>query len=100
MVAGVHARVIQVVEDRHLVQGLHVLEVAGRLQVTSFLGEEVGFVETEAAADEKNPLGRGCRLGLGGGTQVKRLQGEGEGGPGLEKVFSAYGVHSDWLSIE
>jgi len=100
VVACVHARVIQVVEDRHLVQGLHVLEVAGRLQVTPFLGKKVGLVEAEATADEKDPLGRGCRLGLGGGPQVKRLQGEGEGGTRLEKVFSAYGVHSEWLSIE
>ena len=43
MIAGVHARMIQIVEDRHLIQGLHILKVVGGRKVSLFLGKKYGL---------------------------------------------------------
>ena len=94
MVARVHAGVKQVLENRHLIAGLHTLEVIGSPKVSPFLGEEVWLVEAEAATDENDPPWWNSRFRLGGGPQVKRLQGKGQGRPGLEEFFSADSSHS------
>ena len=52
MITGVHARMIQIVEDRHLIQGLHILKVVGGRKISPFLGKKVRLVESKTAADE------------------------------------------------
>ena len=65
----------------------------GVFGITSFLGEEVGFVETEATADEES-LGQGLQQ-VGGGTQVKQCRARG-GGPDAEKSFSLAFILADF----
>ena len=43
MITGVHARMIQIVEDRHLIQGLHILKVVGGRKISLFLGKKYGL---------------------------------------------------------
>jgi hypothetical protein len=68
---------VEILENRHLIQSLKIPEIIGCGKVSPLFREEIRLIKSEATAYEKDPLGRGCRLGAGGGTQVKRLQGEG-----------------------
>jgi hypothetical protein len=89
---------IQVVEDGHLAQGLHVLEVFGAGKILPFPGKEVGRIKPKATANENDPLrGRfffGCR------PQVEGMQGEGESRPDFKEIFSANISHGRSPSIE
>ena len=98
MIARVHARVVEVLEDGHLLQRLHSGQVAGAAEVAARLGKEVRFVETQRIADKQDSLGRLAGFRRFRSTQGQRLQGQGKGSSEFEDVSAAGGVHG-WASV-
>ena len=61
MVAGFHARVIEILEDCRLVLYFQVLQIGAGGQIAAGLREEVRVVKTQGVADEHHPLRWGFR---------------------------------------
>ena len=93
-VAGIHPRVEEILEDRHLLPDPQVLEVGRGLDVAAPRGEEVRFVEAQRVTDKDDPAGRSLRNRLCRPPQFQGLERQRQGCPELQEFSSAVPAHS------
>jgi hypothetical protein len=67
---------VEILENRHLIQSLKIPEIIGCGKVSPLFREEIRLIKPEATADKNNTLRWALyHLGLYGGPQLQGLQG-------------------------
>ena len=91
MIAGLHTRVKEIFEHRELFEGLHLLQIVRRRNVTLLFREEVRRIEAKLIADEHDPSRR--ILLLLRCPEVHRTQGERQGRAKFQEISSVRVAH-------